>query len=235
MGRWTYVEVAQLNQSAASASIQDALRRIANQVISILQPFLLEIVFWRDPTESERDDLVQQACEACLAAAGDRRDVGDLASLLVKSGDSTCLVPSVLPKDDGTRMSLGLCVGGPGEPQRQIMVRAPFADQRAEVVLTHEAKQLPKDESGLVMVDVMRQQTAFQSWPELIPSRFTPKQHTRVSGMLLFATPTSMCVPYLKLIPNRHARYPLATWITEVVEGIRAEARRLVSSPAVAR
>jgi len=119
---WTYVEVNQLNQSAASASTQDTLRRIAEHISSILQPFLLEIVFWRDPTDGEKEELVRQACEACHTAAGDRRDVRDLASLLVKSGDPTVLCPSILPENDGTRMSLGLCIGGTGEPQRQIMV-----------------------------------------------------------------------------------------------------------------
>jgi hypothetical protein len=118
------------------------------------------------------------------------------------------------------------------------MVRAPFADQRAEGVLKHEAKQLPQDESGLVMVDVMRQQTAFESWAKLIPLRFTSAQHTRVSGVLLFAIPTTitqrgmMWLPYLKLIPNALARRPLPAWITEVVEETRAETRHLVNSPA---
>jgi hypothetical protein len=229
---WTYVEVTQLNQSAASAGTQDALRRVASQVISILQPFLLEIVFWRDPTDGEEDELVRQACEACHAAAGDRRDVGDLASLIVKSGDPAFLIPSILPENDGTRMAIGMSIGMPGEPKRQIIVRAPFADQRAETVLTAEAKQLPKDESGLVMVDVRRQQTAFASWAKLIPPRFTPAQHTRIGGVLLFAVSTAitaqgwMNVTLVKLIPNPHARLPLPAWIAEVVEETRAESRR---------
>ena len=236
-GPWTYIEVTQLNRSVASVRTQDVLRRIAGSVISILQPFLLEIVFWRDPTEGEENELVRQACEACQAADGDRREIGDLASLMVKSGDPAVVTPSILPEDDGTRMSLAQSIVGPGQPNRQILVRAPFADQRAKDILIDEAKQLPKDESGLVMVDVTGQPTAFESWAELVPLRFTPAQHTRVSGVLLFMTATTVAtqgmiwLPYLKLIPNPHACIPLPVWITEVVEETRAESRRLTGRP----
>jgi hypothetical protein len=237
MGPWTCVEVTQLNRSAASTRTQGVLRRIADLVISVLHPFLLEIVFWREPTESEEDELVRQACEACQAADGGRRDIGDLASLLVKSGDPATVIPSILPEDDGTRMSLAQSIMGPGQPNRQVVARAPFADQRAEDVLTKEAKQLPKDESGLVMVDVSGQPTAFGSWTELVPRRFTPVQHTRVGGVLLFMTavmltPQGMAwLPCLKLIPNPHARIPLPSWISEAVEETRAETKRLTGRP----
>src|SRR5207245_11508984 len=125
----TYVEGTQLRRSVASVRTQDVLRRIAGHVISILHPFLLEVVFWREPMEGEEDDLIREACEACQAADGYRRDIGDLASLMVKSGDPAIVIPSILPDDDRTRMSLAQSIVGPGQPNRQIVVRAPFADQ----------------------------------------------------------------------------------------------------------
>jgi len=197
----------------------------------------LEIVFWRDPVEGEEDELVRQACYACQTADGGRRDIGGLASLMVKSGDPSVVVPSILPEDDGTRMSFAQTIMGPGQPNRQIVVRAPFADQRAEVILTAEARQLPTGESGLVMVDVTQQPTALESWADLVPRRFTPAQHTRVGGVLLFMTATTLTtlgvtwLPFLKLIPNPHASKPLAAWITDVVEETRAESRRLTGRP----
>lgn len=235
MAPWTYVEVTQLGRSGASTRTQELLRRVGIHLISILQPFLLEIVFWRDPVEEgEEGELVRQASEACRAADGQKRTIGDLACLLVKSGDPRLVIPSILPEDNKTHMGFAMSVAGLGEPNRQILVRVPFADQRAETVLTKEAKQLPKDESGLIMVDVGRQVTAFASWAELVPLRFTPTQHTRVGGVLLFMTATTMTTrgivwaPYLKLIPNPHARIPLPGWISEVVEVTRTETRRLV-------
>lgn len=228
---WTFVEVTQLNDSTASESTQAAIERIASQVVAIQQPFILEIIFWRDPLDGEEDDLVQRACVACRLAAGERHDVGDLASLIAKSGDTTVFIPSITPDDNKARMSIARSIGGPGEPNRQIMVRVPFADQRAESALTHEAKQLPKDQPGLVMVDVRRQMTAFESWSQLIPHRFTPSQHTRVGGVLMFANTTAVTqfgaklVTLLRLIPNPHARFPLPAWINEVVTEVRADSK----------
>ncbi len=232
------MEVTQLNRSTVSERTQETLRRIATEVTSNLRPFVLEIVFWRDLAEGEEDDLVRQACNACQEANKGRRDVGDLASLLVKSDDPAVVNPTILPEDDGgTRMAIAKTIVGPGQPNRQIVIRVPFADQRAEAILSAEARQLPKNEPGLVMVDVARQPTAFESWADLVPRRFTPMQHTRVGGVLLFMTATTVTargltwLPYLKLIPNPHAAIPLEGWIIDVVEETRAESRRLTGRP----
>jgi hypothetical protein len=235
--RWTYVEVTQLNRSVASEGTQEILRRLADHAMSILHPFVIEVVFWRDPAEGEEDELATQLREACAAPEGERRDIRDIASVMVKSGDPSVVIPSILPKDDGTRMSLAQSIVGPGQPNRQIVVRAPFADQRAEVILAAEARQLPKDESGLVMVDVSGQPTALDSLAKLVPPRFTPTQHSRIGAVLLFMTATMpaaqgmMWLPFVKLIMNPHASVPLPEWITAAVEEARSETRRLTGRP----
>ena len=236
-GVWTYVEVTKLNRSMASIRMQQLLERVADRVISISHAFLLEIVFWREPTQSEEDQVVSQAQAISRAPEEDRIDFGDFASVFIKSGDPAIIVPSILQNDDGTRMSLSKSIVGAGEPNRHILLRVPFGDQRAEDILTAEARQLPKDACGLVMVDVTAQPTAFESWSELIPRRFTPQQHTRVGGLILFSFATYPTanglawVPQLKLISNPHARIPLSTWITDTVAEIRAECRHLVCRP----
>jgi hypothetical protein len=234
---WTYVEVTQLNRSTASDRAQGLLTRITNELIVLKRPIVLEIVFWREPLAAEEDELIRQACDACNSPDERRHDLAGLASLLVKSGNSAAVVPSILPPNAGTHMSIARTVGGSGEVNRQILVRVPFADQRAETILTSEARQLPKNESGLVMVDVTAQPTAFASWPELVPRRFSGRQHTRVGGVLLFMTavrPTDSgmaLLPHLNLIPNPHARVPLPAWITDVVEETRAETNRFTGRP----
>jgi hypothetical protein len=67
---WIYVEVTQLNESTASARTQEAIQRIANQVKSILRPFVLEIVLWREPTEDEENELVGRAYDVCQENLG---------------------------------------------------------------------------------------------------------------------------------------------------------------------
>ena len=62
-------------------------------------------------------------------------------------------------------------------------------------------------------------------------------QHTRVGGVLLFMTATTVTalgmnwIPYLKLILNPHAANPLPAWITTFVEETRAETQRLTGQP----
>jgi hypothetical protein len=234
---WIYVEVTKLNESTASIQIERLLQRVAERVITVDQAFLLEIVFNRDPTASEEEEVLAQAKAACNAADGHRKDVGDFASILVRSGDPSVVVPSLIPDDNRPRMAISRSLVGDGQPNRQMVVRIPFQDQRAEDILRTEAKQLPRNECSIVMVNVNRQPSAFESWSERVPERFTAGQHTRVAAVVLFMHSTTatanglVWIPFVKLIANPHARIPLPSWITDTVDGIRADARRLTGRP----
>ena len=103
---WTYVEVTRHDSSAASEQTQEFLHRVSDEATSILQPFILELIFWRNPTEDEVEDLVREVRRRCQDADGTKHDVRDLASLLVKTGDPRVVIPSILPAEDGTRISI---------------------------------------------------------------------------------------------------------------------------------
>ena len=105
-------------------------------------------------------------------------------------------------------MALARAIVGHGTANRQVLVRVPFQDRRAEDVLRDEARQLPKGECGLVMVNVNSQPTAFEYWSRRIPERFGGKQHTRVAGVIRFMHATQLApkglvwLPHVRLIPN---------------------------------
>jgi len=203
----------------------------------VQRPFVLELLLNRELTDSEEEQLLAEARRACESTDERWITVTDVATILVKSGQPAMIVPSLIPDDAQPRMALSKAVVGPGQPNRQILARVPFADQRAENILKYEARQLPKGECGLLMVNVNLQPSAFESWGERIPQRFTPRQHTRVAGVILFMHATSPTerglawIPYVKLIANPHAAAPLPTWITNVVAEIRAGTRRLTGRP----
>ncbi|MCC6267147.1 MAG: hypothetical protein IT300_06225 [Dehalococcoidia bacterium] len=224
---WTFVEVRQLRASAASERVLALLQRVVSKVGAISRPFLLEIVFWREPTENEENEVIDQVDTACQAQSGERIDLGDCASIFVKAGDPSIAVPSPLPDDGRARLAMAVTIGGSGEPPRQVIARVPFADERAEDVLAEKAKQLPPLGGGLIMVDAARQASAFGSWPELLMHRFKPTVHTRVSGVMLFHT---FWVPELatnvKLVENPHAKRTLPEWIPRQAAAVGAEARR---------
>jgi hypothetical protein len=231
---WVYVEVTKLHSSNASIRVQELLGRVVDGVMSVEHPFLLEVILDREPTAEEEDAIVSGAVAAARAAGdGSRTTVADVASILVKSGDPRVVVSSAISDDDRPRMAISRAILGPGAPNRQLVARVPFAEPRAEEILRYKAKQLPANECGLLMVNVNSQPTAFESWSKRIPERFTPQQHTRVAGVVLFMHATSageqglIWVPYVKLIANPYAAVPLPSWISERVAQIGENTLRL--------
>jgi hypothetical protein len=234
---WLFVEVTRLHSSAASIRVHQLLTRLGHAVMAIEQPFMLEVLLNREPTDAEEESLLSEARKACVAPTELRVDVGDFASVLVKAGTASVVVPSIIPNDSRPRMALSQAIVGPGQPNRQIVLRIPFADERAEDILAREAKQLPKGQCGLLMVNVNLQPGAFESWGERVPQRFTPGQHTRVAGVILFMHATYlteqglMWLPFVKLIGNPHAAISLPTWISSTIHDVRGRTRRLTGRP----
>lgn len=182
---WTYVEVTQLRESQPSARTRQMLGRIGRSIISIERTFIVEVILDREPLEGEDEEIVQRSCELCVSGAEVRVRIEGLATILLRADAANIVEPS--PEEDPVpRLALANSVLGPQAENRQIIVRVPFVDTRAEEILTAEARQLSKGESALVMVDVAGQPTAFHGWPELVARRFTPRQHTRVSGLCMF-------------------------------------------------
>jgi hypothetical protein len=112
---------------------------------------------------------------------------------------------------------------GGGGPHHQVSVRIPFTDDRAEEILKTEAKQLPKDGSGLVMINVSPSPKETPVWVSLVERRFQPKIHTRVSGVCVFSggmVPVRNQYDWLlqtKLLLNQHAQIQLPDWIKNAI------------------
>jgi hypothetical protein len=208
---WVYVEVTKLHRSAASARVQALLARISKRMMEVERSFVLELVLNREPSEDEEEIVLVAATEACGVDAGHELTVTDVASILIKTGDCEVVAPTPIPDVSRPRMAMSYLIVGPGTANRQLIARVPFADERAEEILKREARQLPKDECGLVMVNVNLQPTAFESWSKRVPERFTRGQYTRVAGVILFMHVTSpselglVWLPYLRLISNQNA------------------------------
>lgn len=235
--RWVYVEVTKLHRSSASSRVHELLDRLSDHVMALERPFLIELLLNRELTDTEEEELLTEARRACEVAGEHRTKVADFATILVKSGDPAVVAPSLIPDDARPRMAISKAIVGPGQRNRQIVARVPFADPRAEEILRYEARQLPEHQCGLLMVNVNSQPTAFESWSERIPQRFTPEQHTRVAGVILFMHATSptdrgaVWVPFVRLISNPHASVPLPLWITDLVTETREDTRCLTSRP----
>jgi hypothetical protein len=236
---WTFVEVTMLGRSRESSRVGEAIQNVAEAISRIEGSFMLEIILNREPTVGDASLLASLAAEVCKLPDGEARQIGDLGVIFAKGGDARVVIPSVqVPADTVPRMAVARGVVGPDGLDRQILVRVPFQDERAEDVLRKEAKQLPEGECGLIMVNVNSQPTAFEYWSTRIPERFNSGAHTRVAGVILFMYATQATdhglawLPHVKLISNPHAAVPLPSWIVEEIATTRAATQGRTERPA---
>jgi len=227
---WVYVEVTRPDTSDAHARAQMVLQSICEQVISVKKPFALEVFLRLEPADDELDPMLAYILEFCST----EHPVGVVKAEMLNGMGLLILnqqpAGQVVLNDHGEeivpRVGSARAIIGPGEPNRHVSVRMPYADQRAERFLTSEARQLPRDAPGLIMVDVAKAPGGFRSWEPVIRSRFQPAMHTRVGGVGLFASglaPTDRGEAVLcqtKSITNPHARIPLPPWIAETLKAV---------------
>ena len=114
--------------------------------------------------------------------------------------------------------------GSEGKLHHKITIRLPFTDERVGEILRGEARQLSKDDRGLIMINVSMSQTEVPFWVSMIERRFQPQIHTRVSGVCLFGEDMEQegerynwCLR-AKLLINPHAKTPLSEWIARMID-----------------
>jgi hypothetical protein len=236
---WTYVEVTRPGQSQASKGVRAVLERLAGVLRETTGRFTLEVFLRREPSPGELDALVTRMRRLC-AQDGVRRDelgdLGDLGVLLLNTMEPGLIEIQDHPgEEQRPRLSMGRVAVEDGRPARHIVVRLPFTDQRARAILSEEARQLPRDAPGLVMVQTSNAPGAMRAWEPLLRSQMQPAVHTRVSAVCLFAssflpTPSGEAwVPLTKLIENPHRRFPLPPPIGDTLSGANATYEHLTA------
>jgi len=242
---WAYVEVTRPDVSEANARVESLLQTIIDQVSSIKKVFTLEVFLRREPTEEEAASLFATSLDLCAAenaaqAICRRELVADLGFLILNQHPAGQFVLNDHGEEPVPRLGAMKAIVGPGEPNRHVAVRMAYADQRAERFLTREARQLPTDAPGLILVEMLKAPGGFRSWEPVLQRRFQPAMHTRVGGACLFSsglvpTPDGEAALYqTKLILNQHARIPLPEWIATTLEGAGRRFELLTAPPAPA-
>jgi hypothetical protein len=231
---WTYVEVTRPDWSEATERARTVLDRVAAQVIDIKKSFAMEVFLRREPTEEELEELVQALPKFCSQEGMHRQELtAELGLLLLNESSPGHIVTNDHGEEIRPRIGMARAIVGSDEPHRHIVVRMAFSDDRAEAFLTSEARQLPKDAHGLVMMGLSRAPGAFKSWEPLLKRRFQPQMHTRVSAVCFFGgglltTPGGAAwLPETKLLLNPHATLPLPSWIERTLTEAGAEFARL--------
>jgi hypothetical protein len=159
----------------------------------------------------------------------------DLGLLILTQGKpGEVVVCQHLGEEYRPRFGAARRVRSPTEPDRHLHVRMPFSDERAAEFVRQEARQLPRDAPGLIMIDVGSAPGAFREWEPLIRRRFQPTINTRVSGVCLFSSGVILtpdggaCPSQTRLLDNPHAKVPLPPWVTETIAAAGAEYERVL-------
>jgi hypothetical protein len=222
---WTYVEVTQPDIAEAQKKAQAVLSRLADLVVPIHRSFGLEVFLRLEPTDEEIDRLASVIPDYCLSDETKSYDLPELAILSLNASPTNIVNPLVHPDEPNVpRLGCAKAVVGSGEPHRRhISVRMAYADDRAEAFLRREAKQLPTDSPGLIMVQMPHAPGGILTWEPILRRRVPAGIHTRVSAVCLFQ---GWHAPILvgdawshktKLIQNPHASRPLPAWIMDTV------------------
>jgi hypothetical protein len=218
---WTYVEVTAAELSAETAALQEMHTRISSVLPSIKASFALEVFLRRPPTEGELEVLIERVEDVCYM---DGKHIEELPNDLGKLLLNYQMPGKVTFEDHGEpprpALSTAHRIFGPDEPDRQIVVRIAYADDRAEKFLRTEAQQLPVNAPGLIMVNTAVASGAMKTWESRLRRRLQPNLHTRVSGMCLFQSGTILADRvrwdiWTKMIRNPHANIELPQWVTD--------------------
>jgi hypothetical protein len=218
---WTYVEVTNPSTSDAEADVQQGLRRLTELVKDCTGRFALEIFLKREPTATELDQIAGTIQREHQTAAQSVMELpSGLGPLYWNQQPPGALVLDDHGEPYTPRLSGATVIAG-ADQHRHIAVRWPFTDIRAETFIRHEARQLPTNAPGLIMIYTSGNVGAMKAWRALIERRLQPTLHTRVSAVCLFSSgqlQTEQGEDWrieCKLIPNPHARFPLPVWIAE--------------------
>jgi hypothetical protein len=218
---WTYVEVTNPSTSDAQADVQQGLQRITGLVNTCSGSFALEVFLKREPTAVELDQIADTIRREHQTAGQSVVELPSGLGILYWNQQP----PGALVLDDHgepytPRLSGASVIAG-ADQHRHIAVRWPFTDTRAETFIRHEARQLPTDAPGLIMIYTSGNVGAMKAWRALIERRLQPTLHTRVSAVCMFSSgqlQTEQGEDWrieCKLVPNPHARLPLPAWIAE--------------------
>ena len=222
---WTYVEVSRPDTSDEREQLVATMRRAMEQLLEVEANYALEVYLRREPTQDELETIIKRGEHLCRQAGANTEDLPNQLGVLVTNDTP---IGAVIPKqrDAGDpRPIIGLYRGvvTDGIPQRHVIVRLVYSDDRADLFLGREARQLPPQNPGLIVLETTETRGSEQDWIAVFGRRLQPQLHTRVSGIMLIsgaiATTSGGAIwkQASRGIVNPNAVQPLPRWIAEIV------------------
>jgi hypothetical protein len=218
---WTTVEVGHVAESKEHRHLKEILKRLTATFRSLDIPFSLEVIFRREPTETEFARLVEALPPFCIEGGSKNARLNDGLGVLLLNHVPVGQLPygGVEGMDDVPFIGLSVFF----RRDQVVTAKVAFTDDRAERMLREQSGQIPKGKRGLIMIAGPSSESELSVWRPLIMRRFQPAIRTRIGGVCLFdgemvpsGTKTGWKIQ-AHLILNPHAASPLPYWIEETV------------------
>ena len=217
---WTYVEVAAPDISELRQQAEAVMAKLVSILPAVPSNTAIDLFLRRDLGEAEVEPVKEQMLHLATNGVAGDYDI-DFAVISVNMSHPSSIEFrdfGVEPYTPRLFISSGECVGG-GPANKRVSIRYPYSDERAEEFLSSEAKQLSRENPGLVMLGLSGTVGAFRKWRPLLLRRLQPNLHTRVSAICLFHSGIETTasgenvVIHMSLIENTYALHKLPAWI----------------------
>jgi hypothetical protein len=222
---WTHVEVTAPDRSEVNQRAQRILSAIAGKLFAQQNRSTIEVLLLREVAGDDEDRLAHEVARMAAFEQRHLEELGDLAVVEVNAGTPGQIEAG---RDFGRELGPLLAVARAqvtnNLAQKHIIVKIPVTDRRAADFLTSEAKQLPKGEPGLVVLDMTAAPDSFDNWEAILRGRLQPSLHTRVSGIVLTRSSVQHGAEHAhwiisqRLIENPNALLPLPRWLARQLE-----------------
>jgi hypothetical protein len=205
------------------------MRALCDAISELPAQATIEVSLLRVPDEGEVAAIAERALELVRHGQPIEEEFRELAIIGANRASPGIVEVGRYHERIGPALAMARSVITGGKPEKHALVRVPASDFRAVEALEHEAKQLPKSASAIVMLGVNSVPSAMKYWPALLLRRFQPTLNTRVSATCLFMAASSLTpvgegtVPETKVLANPHAALPAPNWLLEQLERTRGK------------
>jgi hypothetical protein len=228
-GPLTYVEVTTPERSLEHRRLEARIFELAGLIESVPGHYAIEVFLRRAPIDTEYMAINARIRQLATVPGAYEEELPDGLGRIFANQHLPGQFVAESHGEDTSRPRLGIVrasIEGRVGIGRDIVVRVPFTDDRADSILRREARQLPEEGPGIVMFDVQYSQVS--AWTSMIERRFLSGVHTRVSAAVLFASGIEQgprgeqSRPIARLVRNDNAKVAVPLW----AEGLRRFAGR---------
>jgi hypothetical protein len=226
---WTYVEVAAPDISKLRQQAQAVMEELASILPAVPSNTAIDLFLRRDLCEAEVKSMKSQMRHLATNGVAGDYDI-EFAVISVNMSHPSKIEPREFGAEPYTpRLCLAKLESVGGQPaNKRVSIRYPYSDERADEFLASEAKQLSRENPGLVMLDLSGTVAPFRTWRPLLLRRLQPNLHTRVSAVCLFHSGVETTasgenvVTHMTLIENAHTLQKLPAWIISSLKRFEA-------------